>query len=400
MKLDKAHVGGPDDRSLPPEAKLLIEYIRLFFGTGDNRTIETLAPRTDWTVLTKLARRHRVTPLVSRALAQSQCRADSVTIRDFEQRHAVIAAQNIRLSHELVKVLSLLDENGIPAVPWKGPTLGALAYGDTSLRQFDDLDILVDHSTLLRTDRVLRAAGYRRRFPDDDRAEAFWLWARRDFVYDVPGAECGLQIGSRVVRHPVSFGPTFKQLCGGLTEVRLEGYHAQTLKPDLLLICLCAHGTKHFWPRLQWVCDIAALAQAYGPDRIIADEAFCVAHRARRVVLLGQTLAEAVTHVPIHGWAAGDHRERRTVATLVESCWPRLLARNALPPPPLKSVRFLCQAHDRLSDAARYAVALPFHPGVREWTSLQLPPPLRFLYRILRPLRLAANLLLSMKRRP
>jgi len=39
--------------------------------------------------------------------------------------------------------MALLEENGIEALTFKGPALAQMAYGDTSLRHYSDLDILI-----------------------------------------------------------------------------------------------------------------------------------------------------------------------------------------------------------------------------------------------------------------
>ncbi|GAG91885.1 unnamed protein product, partial [marine sediment metagenome] len=53
------------------------------------------------------------------------------------------AKRNLFLTGKLLRLLELLKDNGILAVPFKGPVLAESVYGDLSLRQFADLDILV-----------------------------------------------------------------------------------------------------------------------------------------------------------------------------------------------------------------------------------------------------------------
>ena len=48
------------------------------------------------------------------------------------------------LTSELIKIMKLLEENDIKAIAFKGPTLAQLAYGDVTLRQYVDLDLLVE----------------------------------------------------------------------------------------------------------------------------------------------------------------------------------------------------------------------------------------------------------------
>ncbi len=57
-------------------------------------------------------------------------------------------------------ILSLLENNGIAAIPYKGPALAASVYGDLALRQFADLDIMVRNEDVLRARDVMASLGY------------------------------------------------------------------------------------------------------------------------------------------------------------------------------------------------------------------------------------------------
>ena len=69
--------------------------------------------------------------------------------------------RNEVLARELVTLLDLLRAHGISAIPFKGPTLAASAYGHLSLRQFGDLDLFVPKCDLPRACEVLVSHGYR-----------------------------------------------------------------------------------------------------------------------------------------------------------------------------------------------------------------------------------------------
>jgi len=353
----------------------------------------------DWGLFTRLARRHKLTPIVSEVLSRNECGVPPEVVRDFGARHAVVAAYNELMARELVKVLSLLDEHRITAVSWKGPSLAALAYGKLTLRQFHDLDLLLDRDSMPRADKVLQSRGYRRRSPSDVNGDSFAARAGHDFSYDIHATRCVLEIGSRVAREPLLFGPSFDRLRDSVVHVHLAGRRVPTLRPEPLLICLCAHGAKHMWSRLQWVCDIASLMRS--PDGLCdgtALAATAAAYRARRVTLLGMTLAETVTGVPVPDEFASTKAEREAVAALVRQCRPSLFARSPYPTPPLKAARFRWRAHDRSYDAIRYAALLLFRPTAAEWEALPLPRWARFLYYAIRPLRLAVNTLLTIAR--
>jgi len=64
------------------------------------------------------------------------------------------------MTAELLRLMKLLEKNGIDALAFKGPALAQLAYGDITLRQFGDLDILVGKTQARRAISLLEADGY------------------------------------------------------------------------------------------------------------------------------------------------------------------------------------------------------------------------------------------------
>src|SRR5262249_22989147 len=141
----------------------------------------------------------------------------------------------------------------IPAVPFKGPALAASAYGNLALREFADLDILLLERDVPRARDLLLAWGYGPRVDETDYdilvynesqgigVELHWKFAQRYHLPPDPGAFWGRLEGASLCGRPV------------------RAFSAV----DLLLI-LCAHGAKHGWERLAWVCDVARHLAARG----------------------------------------------------------------------------------------------------------------------------------------
>ncbi|RRS30903.1 MAG: hypothetical protein P794_05210 [Epsilonproteobacteria bacterium (ex Lamellibrachia satsuma)] len=71
-----------------------------------------------------------------------------------------IAQRNILMSAELLKIMQLLEKNSIEALAFKGPTLSQMAYGDITLRQFGDLDILVDEKDAFQAAELMSKNGH------------------------------------------------------------------------------------------------------------------------------------------------------------------------------------------------------------------------------------------------
>lgn len=116
----------------------------------------------DWDYFFRIAQRHAVLPLVYRQLRQKA--ADLVPVgvlTKLKSHYQQNAARNALLTAELCRLIKLLRESGIEAVPFKGPSLALFAYHDITLRRFVDLDILVKKNDLFFASEILTKDGYR-----------------------------------------------------------------------------------------------------------------------------------------------------------------------------------------------------------------------------------------------
>ena len=110
---------------------------------------ELARPDLDWDYVYRTAQRHGLLSLLHGHLCHLA--AVPVAVRERLQTHArANAARNLRLGGELLQLLQLFEAQDLPALPFKGPTLAALAYGSVALREFGDLDLLVPPARLPR----------------------------------------------------------------------------------------------------------------------------------------------------------------------------------------------------------------------------------------------------------
>src|SRR5919108_1647905 len=99
------------------------------------RALTLLATPLRWELLLERARVHQVYPLLFRNLDRLGFLGIPGQVRaELEALCKVNAFRNALLAEELARVLTLLTEAGIPAIPLKGVTLAESLYGDVSLR--------------------------------------------------------------------------------------------------------------------------------------------------------------------------------------------------------------------------------------------------------------------------
>src|SRR5262245_49297473 len=89
----------------------------------------------DWSDVLQTAHRHAVMPLVYHNL-KTLC-PDAVPQAIFSQLRARFFANvghNLFLTQKLLMLLRLLEMEGISAIPYKGPVLATVVYGNLALR--------------------------------------------------------------------------------------------------------------------------------------------------------------------------------------------------------------------------------------------------------------------------
>lgn len=387
-----------------PEIELLLCCARTSIDQAIAERMRTLLQQDiDWEYLHSTAACHGVTPLLYHSLNKTCPEAVPQTIlkqlRDYFHAHSL---HNLFLTQELLKLLNLFQANGILAIPFKGPVLAASAYGNLSLRQFCDLDILIQEPDLPKATDLLISQGYQ---PPPQLAEAqekpyfqfeqFLESAKYQGSYDFlhNNKEVAVELHWSLTRKDFAFPVDFKHLWKHIEPVSLAGMTVPNFSPEYSLLYLCVHGSKHCWERLAWIVDIAQLLQTHqGIDweqvmkqsRILGTE---------RVLWLGLLLADKLmgTTLPNKVW---QRMQADTVAReLSLQVWEQL---SNEPLEGLAQYIFIFKARERLLDKFRYFLGVTMTPTEKEWEFLQLPKFLSFLYYPLRPIRLAAKLALSL----
>ena len=339
----------------------------------------------DWEYVIRTAVRHQVLPLLHRALvgvgegATVPPSARASLERELDAR----VARNRRLAAELVRLLRLAARANVAMLPFKGPVLAAAVYGDLAMRQFADLDLLIDAGHAAGAEEFLRSLGYRCR-------EDFG-WAAH-FVHDDMGFCVDLHRGSLTPEgFPVSLD--FSRLWSRREAVSLEGETVETLSTDDLVLLLCIQAARDAWQgksKLGKICDIGHVLAARDRSRWPRVTAEARALRVARVLEFGIHLAARVLQLPIA--AALVPSPHRGIAELVrqedealfdDPAAPReSRARGHLSHFHLRE-RWKDKLHPYRTDVLRLMV-----PTRRDRDWLMLPPGVSWLYYVLRPIRL------------
>jgi hypothetical protein len=345
----------------------------------------------DWTLFLSEVSRHGLGPLADQHLNT----ADEWVIPAAAAASLDVLAQSKSLhsllyAGRLVELLNLFKSAGVTAIPYKGPTLGAMAYGSLALRSFADLDFILPQRDLLPAAQLLIDRGYRA-YPDPTDSEEARVLARFHpgqyaFVCDSRPPQVELHTENTLRYMPVPLD--WDGLMRRSITVSLGGREVRTFSVEDTLVLLCVHGTKHFWERLSWICDIAELTQSKGGvDWELAQD---LAQRAgcRRMWMLGLSLACQLLDAPlppkVEDWIAADSR----VNWLMEQTQSRLTGEDhtirGLP----NRLFFRLASHENLAVALRQCIRTAMYPTETDWKAYPLPDYAAPLYLAVRPWRL------------
>lgn len=362
---------------------------------SERRIGELVLGEFDWATLVATAHRHQVMPLVAATLL-ARHRADMPTpiethLSDYSR---ALTAQNMHMTAVLLNVLNALDQASVPALPYKGPSLAVTAYGNLRLRAFGDLDILVPRHRYLEAVSVLEDLGYRPLRPARGNRRHY-LGHASAHAFEKDGTHIDLQWGT-TYRKALSV-PVETSLWETGDRVNILGRDVKAIPPDLLFLFVCAHGARHHWDRLKWVCDVAEMIRSH-PDFDWLE----ILSRAKdagsvRVVYMAITLADRLLGVEVPSWvhdsAKNDEKAMALADLAVEH---NLFAGGEAEYDRSEHLRFTLATKERRLDRIRYMRGFLFHPALEDYDWVTLPDILWFLYPVIRPLRL---LIRAIKRR-
>lgn len=378
-----------------PEYQLLLCCARTAMDVETKaRARQLLAGELDWGYILRQANRHGVVPLVYKNLRKlSGEQTPSEVLDELRTAFDRNRHRNMFMTAELIRILGLLESADIRVIPLKGPLLAASVFGDLALRQFVDLDILVDEKNMMRAREILAIEGYE---PAQD-----WTPSQTRFIFrthcELPlfskERQLLVEIHWRIVRKWFRFPLGAEHLWDRLRPAELAGYSTFTVGPEDLLLILCVHSNKHMWSRLRWLCDVAEVLRAHPEidwtELMTRAEAF----GARRMLFLGLYLANDLLDAPLPDEIRIAVRREPQVHSLASQvrAW---LDREFLGPVGYgipghydRSL-FYVRSMERLRDRLHYLVGYITTPSDEDWDVVRLPDRLFALYYIIRLLRL------------
>ena len=332
----------------------------------------------DWDGLTASAIRHGMVGLLHRRVRTTCPEAVPSAVLELWRSHCIgLARRSLRMQRSLISVMDAFAASGVHALVFKGAAISEQIYGDSTLRHFSDLDVVVHPQSVRLARDVAHGLGY-------EDVASVWLTAE-----GCPEAASGEQ--EIELQHPVSriwlevhwrIGPRFEEhslraadLFDRADEVELLGRRIQCLGCWDVLLSLVMHAGAHEWLRIE---DVAALNTALnGLNEAEAQEleAFALANGCLRRLRIGVALASSIapskTHTDLQVRALSDSRAVRLARAargrLLDSLGNTDPAEEVGPMRRAKSALWEARSLDSRLEAAHYVLRRLFGPTVYDY---------------------------------
>ena len=276
------------------------------------RLKELLAADLDWEYLLSQATNHGLLCLLLRSLEGTKSKVPGPVLDRLRGYHRFSLFRSIQLTRKLFGVLDLAEQHGVRVLPFKGPPLAVLLYGELALRPTSDLDVLVSPTDRQTLGQALLEAGYEADesnlgFSTTPSRKKLFHWS----YFDREGIR--VELHWAFAQPDLGFVYSFEELWQESRSVYLAGRQVPFLGPEQLLLVLSLHVARHRWKGLRWLRDIANSANQ---ERIDWEKLLRLSrsHGAERTLLPSLKLVKELLGARVPDWFPVQERRARILA--------------------------------------------------------------------------------------
>jgi hypothetical protein len=367
------------------------EWLVLLECAGPQTNVDHLADRLqdsfDWRALLRDAESHGVMPLLAERVLNLDPVLVPVDIRDkLRESCRAFTACSLQMTAELFRLSERFAAVGIETLLTKGPALSVRCYGDPGMRQYSDLDLVIREKDIRRATQAMLDLGYQPRVPLSA------IDAKKipgEYAFQEPGTHLLVEFHTertfRYYPRPLRIEDLFDRRA----LVNIDGRDVPALSLEDEVVLICVHGAKHFWERLMWIADVAALISSGQPPDW--DRAMAAAREvgAGRILRLGLRLALDLLGAELPAQVEANVRSDHAVSKLAAQVESRLAFHEPRGIGILERAAFRVRMRGGLLAGAAYLLRLSLSPTEEDWTPGKEGNRPALLDAINRPLRLA-----------
>lgn len=320
---------------------------------------------------------HGVFPLIYNVLKKYDDLIAFDKLKYMKQIYVDLVKENMFMTSELVKVMSLFEENHIEAISFKGPTLSKRAYGDISLRQYCDLDILLRKDDVYKVYDLLKDE-YKRSLALSPSQESIWFKYAHDLgLVNEKGVNIEFHWSMFDSDHPINLGKIdfFKDII----KTDINNNKINTISNEKFLVYLCVHGSKHLYERVEWVCDIDKFIKNHDinwnkVDKLLKND------NSKRFFLLGLFLSKLLFDTKFDKKYEDEYdKDFEQVINHILNIWNKKIELNNK-----NNMKYMLKLFISNLDKSKYMHKIYLKPTFTEYWYITFPRPLYFLYYPLR----------------
>lgn len=396
---DRSGLGSLD---LGPEDELLLACARATFGDGSVPRSETPIR---WGLFARRAVWHglhgTIYPVVEKAFGAVMPPEIRASLQRMVQAQA---SHNLRLLGVLEEIATTFQGEDVPYLVLKGLPLAESTYGTITARRCRDLDLLVSPDGFDEARRLLEGIGFTSRTGLTPERERIWL----RFAADLPMVRSDpafVELHHRLeIRPRTSARAMVHALMDSARLTRIDETEVPVPSGPVLLPYLACHGTHHAWFRLFWLLDVAVITHRAPISELEAIWAEAGRLRQRRSLVLAWALSHRYLGVEMPN-VVGNREVRRFGVDRLSSRVTRRVSAPVGHAPRrtiqrrLKQMRWDLATIDGLAGKLAYLAEYLVAVQPEDVAAVRLPPRLRWLHHLLRPIRIAWRIVRVLGRR-
>jgi len=374
-----------------PEIAAIIIACRIYFNTAKEDVLTDFlnSNKIDWPLFYNMICAHHIRPIVNKVF--SGLKTGTPISAKLQADCKQIAVNNLEHYRELLRLCSLFKEANITAVPYKGCLFGLQFYNDVSLREFSDLDFLIEPGgdNIDAITKLMETQGYTATFHVTEKFKAFYFQHTREFkfIHCTNGQRDFLAEFHTSLNDPVfetSSPVPNEYLFEGMETKMFSGNEIKTLSADKHFIAMLSHhGIREQWTSLKNITDLAQVIKSGAVNWDVIRESG-TKYRFNNTLDIGFSLASDLL-----GVEPGISFNR-----LITTAWTkRLLAKHLFPTDRTWRYNLLLKfkSKDSLADKIRMVFSHVGHiakPSILDYNFVKLPKGLFFLYAFIKPVRM------------
>jgi hypothetical protein len=324
-----------------------------------------LSTKLNWEGLLELAEAHGVQVILARRLRELKFEGIPRNAQEkLQNRIRMQQLASLGMTAELFRMLQAFSGARIETVLIKGPITSLLAYDDPAARTYVDLDLLIRQRDSYRASQCMHVLGFQADIPEAAmRADKI----PGEYLFQKPSNNCTVELHTENTFRYYPKPMHIEELFARKRTMVLDGREIPALSLEDELVLNCIHGAKHFWERLIWVSDIAAIVSKH-PEVDWHKAGHTAAEvAASRILRVGLQVGAMLFGMDLPAAMTEEIQKDPASAALCRQILTWLPYAGTAPPPlPQRAIFRLRMAGGGITGAA-YLARLSLSPTQEDW---------------------------------